>query len=44
MLLFFLKLIATAAGWLLTMFSSALNIPDWQMDVIRGGLSLIRNL
>jgi hypothetical protein len=44
MLLSFLKLIARAMGWLLSLFPTALNIPAWKMDVLRGGISLISNI
>ncbi len=44
MLLSFLKLIARAVEWLLTVFPNALNIPAWKMDVLRGGIALIRNI
>ncbi len=44
MLLSFLKLIARAVGWLLSLFPNALNIPAWKMDVLRGAISLIRNI
>ncbi len=44
MFLSFLKLVAAAVAWFINLFPTALNIPAWKMDVLRGAVSLIRNI